>query len=44
MKEETNIYNEDNIKILEGLEAVEKDLQCILEMLISQAYIILFMK
>jgi len=24
MKEETNIYNEDNIKILEGLEAVRK--------------------
>ena len=31
-----NDYNADSIKALEGLEAVEKDLLCILVILIAQ--------
>ena len=39
-----NSYTEDNIQVLEGLEAVRKDLVCILELHQAEVFIILFMK
>ena len=37
-------YNENNIQVLEGLEAVEKGLVCILEVHLQEDCIILYMK
>lgn len=40
----TNDYGADQIQILEGLEAVRKDLVCILVLQLFVVFIILYMK
>lgn len=44
MREAEEQYSAGSIQVLEGLEAVRKDHQCILETSVSEVFIILYMR